>query len=116
MPGDDARERSSSFLLDLLTIAFANRRVRWAAAAMLAAPLLFYVLEDVAIRARFPQREPFGQIAVHRYYALHKSREKMSIVNTEPEEQTCVRAVFPHLGYTPCWYLARHTEQRVDFQ
>lgn len=116
MARDGSHEGSSSFLLDLLTIAFANRRLRWSAAALLAAPLLFYVVEDLSVRWRVPPRDAFGQVTVHRYYALHKSRDKMSIVNTEPEAQTCVHAVFPHAGYPPCWYLARHAEQRVDFQ
>jgi hypothetical protein len=107
---------SHGLLRDVLTIAFANRRVRWALAVILAAPVVFYGIEDLSIRLRFPRADPFVQVTVHRFYALHKSREKMSVINTEPVEQTCVSALFPHLGYTPCWYLARHTEQRVDFQ
>ena len=117
MPHDTRpRDDSSSLLRDLFTIAFANRRLRWAAVAVIAAPIAFYLLEDLSIRMRFPRADPFAQVSVHRYYALHKTREKMSLINTEPVDQTCVSAVFPHLGYTPCWYLRRHTEQRVDFQ
>lgn len=107
---------SSSFLADLLTIAFAHRGVRWAVAVLVAAPFVLYAAEDLSIRARFPRREPFAQVTVHRYYALHKSKEKMTVINTEPQSETCVHALFPHLGYEPCWYLERHPEQRVDFQ
>ena len=113
---DTKREPTSSFLRDLLTIAFANRRVRWAAAIVIAAPLVLFGIEDICIRLRFPLRDPYRQVSVHRVYMLHKTREKMNIVNAESAEQTCVRAVFAHLGYTPCWYLERHTEQQVDFQ
>jgi hypothetical protein len=114
----DERSRGDSpgLLRDLFTIAFANRRFRWTLAVIVAAPLVFYGVEDLCVRARFPLRDPYRQVAVHRVYMLHKSREKMNIINAEPGEQTCVRAVFPHLGYTPCWYLERHTEQQVDFQ
>lgn len=113
---DGSRDDSSSLLRDLFTITFANRRFRWAAVIVIVAPIVFYLLEDVSIRLRFPRTDPFGQVTVHRFYALHKSREKMSLINTNPVDETCVSAVFPHLGYTPCWYLRGHNEQRVDFQ
>ena len=116
MAPDDRSRDDSSLLRDLFTIAFATPWLRWAAVGFIAAPIAFYLLEDLSIRLRFPRGDPFGQVTVHRYYALHKSREKMSILNTEPAEQTCVRSAFPHLGFAPCWYLERHTEQRVDFQ
>jgi hypothetical protein len=32
-----------------------------------------------------------------------------------PENQTCVQSLFPHLGCTPCWYLRRHAQKRIDF-
>ena len=105
-----------SLVRDLLTIAFANRRLRWTVAVVVAATFVFYGVEDLCVRARFPLSDPYRSITVHRVYTLHKSREKVNIVNAEPGEETCVRAVFPHLGYTPCWYLERHTEQQVDFQ
>ena len=111
-----SRDGPSTLLGDLFTIAFARRRLRWAVAIVVAAPIVFYLLEDLSIRLRFPRADPFALVTVHRYYALHKSRDKMSLINTDPVDQTCVSAVFPHLGYTPCWYLRRHTEQRVDFQ
>jgi len=28
--------------------------------------------------------------------------------------QTCVDALMPHFGYTPCWYLRRHTYQQIS--
>jgi len=27
--------------------------------------------------------------------------------------QTCVRSLFPHLGFSPCWYVNREKLQRV---
>jgi hypothetical protein len=28
---------------------------------------------------------------------------------------TCVHSLFPHMGYQPCWYLSRHSEQRTNY-
>jgi hypothetical protein len=32
----------------------------------------------------------------------------------DTETQTCVRSLFPQLGYTPCWYLSRHATRRIE--
>jgi hypothetical protein len=32
---------------------------------------------------------------------------RAEIVLGDPVTQTCVRAIFPHDGYSPCWYVAR---------
>jgi hypothetical protein len=32
---------------------------------------------------------------------------RAEIVLGDPVTQTCVRALFPHDGYNPCWYVAR---------
>jgi hypothetical protein len=40
---------------------------------------------------------------------LKKARNKVDILPAEWEPQDCVRAIFPHLGDPPCWWLARHT-------
>jgi hypothetical protein len=26
-----------------------------------------------------------------------------------PKAESCIHAMFPHFGYTPCWYAVRHT-------
>jgi len=31
----------------------------------------------------------------------------------DPQKQTCVNSLFPHLGYKPCWYLRKHTHPRI---
>lgn len=77
------------------------------------AAVLLYVGDGLALRLR---REPYGSVTVSRYYALHKSKQKTNFMFAEPETQTCVRALFPHSGFTPCWYLRRHAEQRIDYE
>ena len=75
---------------------------------------IIYGGDELSLRFRIPNREPLGSVTVYRYYALHKTKQKSSYMFAEPEAQPCVHSLFPHLGHPPCWYLARHTEQRID--
>ncbi len=75
-----------------------------------------YTVDALSLRFRLPRREPLGSVTVYRYYALHKTKQKTNYMFAEPQPQTCVNSLFPHLGYPPCWYLARHTEQRIDYE
>jgi hypothetical protein len=56
----------------------------------------------------------FGTVTVHRYYAVPQKSGKLEFLSTDPQDQTCVHSLFPHLGNAPCWYLVRHTEQRIN--
>jgi hypothetical protein len=83
---------------------------------LVASAAVIYVADDLSLRFRIPDREPLGSVTVRRYYALHKSKQKTNFMFAEPEAQTCVRSLFPHFGYPPCWYLRRRTEQRIDYE
>ncbi|MGI9102475.1 MAG: hypothetical protein ACR2IF_08525 [Terriglobales bacterium] len=84
-----------------------------AAAWLVIAVAAIYAGDYVVMRLR---TEPTGSVMVRKYYALHKAREKTNFVFAEPAPETCVHALFPHLGYPPCWWLSRHTEQRIDYE
>jgi len=82
----------------------------------LSALVLYYLGEDLALRYRIPRsREPFGSITVHRYDAIRQKNGKVDYEYENPLAVTCVHALFPHLSYAPCWYVARHTEQQIDY-
>jgi hypothetical protein len=87
-----------------------------------AVPLLIilavsFALEDVSVRFKIPKsRDPLGSITVHRYYVLFKSKEKANVWPAGDITQTCVQSLFPHLGYSPCWFAGLRTEQRIDYQ
>ena len=77
---------------------------------------LAYVIDDLSIRYRIPKsRQPFDTVAVHRYDAISEKNNKVEFVYEDPVNETCVRSLVPHLGYVPCWYLRRHTEQRINY-
>ena len=58
--------------------------------------------------------QPFGQVTVTRFDAVLQKNGKTQFIFNPPEAQTCVHALFPRAGFTPCWYLQRHSEQRTD--
>jgi hypothetical protein len=43
------------------------------------------------------------------FYAAPLKGGKFDVYYDSPQTQTCVRSIFPWLGYEPCWYLKRHT-------
>jgi hypothetical protein len=81
----------------------------------LLALLLVYLGDDLSVRFKIPKtRNPFGTVRVRRYYAVGLKSGKTDFMFLDPQNQTCVHSLFPHLGYPPCWYLARHPVKRVD--
>lgn len=77
--------------------------------------VVVYAADYVSLRYRIPhQREPFGTVTIQPYYAIHEKSGKTEYDFPPPEAQTCVRSLFPHFGYAPCWYVRRHTEKRID--
>ena len=76
---------------------------------------LVYAVDYFVFRYRVSaNHRPFGQITVTSYYAVPQKNGKTPFIFEPPEARTCVHALFPREGYTPCWYLERHTEQRTD--
>ena len=96
---------------------FCRHPVRWTLGLLLAFALVVFSLEELALRLGIPPfRDPIGQIQVHCIYILKKARNKVDILPAEWEPQNCVRAIFPHRGLQPCWWVARHIEQQVEME
>jgi hypothetical protein len=74
-----------------------------------------YAVDYAVFRYRvMANRQPFGQVTVTRFDAVLQKNGKTQFIFNPPEAQTCVHALFPRAGFTPCWYLQRHSEQRTD--
>src|SRR5712671_485001 len=77
--------------------------------------VLIYGIDYLVFRYRVASnRRPFGAVTVQSYYAVGQKNGKTEYLFDTPQPHTCVRALFPHAGYAPCWYISRHTEQRTD--
>ncbi len=76
---------------------------------------LAYAADYAVFRYRVAtNRQPYGQITVSSYDAIPQKSGKTEFIFNPPEAQTCINSLFPREGYTPCWYLQRHTEQRIN--
>jgi hypothetical protein len=71
-----------------------------------------YLGDDLQLHFR---RDALGTVLVERYDAIPEKNGKTEFAFEEPTNQTCVHALFPHQGYPTCWYLSRHSEQRINF-
>lgn len=82
---------------------------------VLATVLLVFGVDFTVFRLRLAtNRNPYGSVVVTRYYAVAQKNGKTQFIFDPPAPEACVRALFPHSGVLPCWYLNRHPEQRTD--
>jgi hypothetical protein len=87
---------------------------RVAVAIILGATLL-YLIDYAILRYRIAtNRNAYGTVTVKPYYAVPRKDHKTEFLFGDPQDQTCVHSLFPHFGDSPCWYLSRHTQPRVD--
>jgi hypothetical protein len=57
---------------------------------------------------------PLDQITVNRYLAVPLKGNKTEFDFQGSQPLVCARAIFPQAGWSPCWYLRRHTNQAVN--
>lgn len=83
-----------------------------AAVAILLA--VVYLGDDVSLRFRIPRsRQQYGVVRIQVYYAVPQKNKTTEFYFQPPQDQTCVHALFPHLGFSPCWYLNRKKQQEI---
>ena len=82
---------------------------------LVALSALAYGADYCVFRVRVAiNRSPYGSVTVAHYYAIQQKSGKTKLIFDPPQAETCVNALFPHGGSSPCWYLSRHTEPRTD--
>lgn len=58
-------------------------------------------------------RGPLDTVQIQRTYQIPHKDGRAEFAFAEPQSVTCVHSIFPHLGYSPCWYLKRHSQQTI---
>jgi hypothetical protein len=88
------------------------KRVLLIVAALLCA---LYIGDYVLLRHQMSvdSNAALGTIQVRRYWEIPNKSGKLEFSFDPPAMQTCVHSLFPHLGYSPCWYVSREKLQRV---
>jgi len=89
-------------------------RLRQILLAALLAIALLYAGDYGWLRYRFGKGSGLGSIQIRTYYAVPQKNGKLEFMFNDPEMETCSRSLFSHLGYRPCWYVARKPEKRID--
>ena len=77
----------------------------WTAAALVA----FYAADYLVAR-----KQPRGSVEVQPYYAVPQRDGKTEFLMLDPEVDSCVNSLLPHLGLSPCWYLKKHTQKKIQ--
>ena len=84
-------------------------------AAIVVLALSTYAGDYLSVRYKIPNgRDPFSNVTIQPYYAIHEKNGRTEYDFAQPQSQVCVRSLFPHFGYSPCWYVRRHTDKRID--
>ena len=85
------------------------------AGAIVLAGLVTYAGDYLSLRYRtFKNRNPYSTVNIQPLYAIHEKNGRTEYDLAQPQTEVCVHSLFPHSGYRPCWYVNRHTEQRID--
>jgi hypothetical protein len=88
--------------------------IRLASGAVALAAMVYGGDWSVARYRVWRHKDVFGTVSVTAEYVIHEKNGKTEYQFAQPQDQTCVRSMFPHFGYSPCWYLSRHTEKRIE--
>ncbi len=74
-----------------------------------------YAIDYAVLRFRVAtNRNAMGSVTIRPVYAVPQKNHSTEFLTGDPQDQACVHSLFPHLGDSPCWYLARHKEQRIN--
>jgi len=92
-----------------------KRYLGWTLAILAGALVVLYAGDYVVLHLRiWSGGNVFASMTVHRYYAVPLKSGKIDFYPADSQQQTCTRSIFPQMGDLPCWYLARHTDQRIN--
>jgi len=92
-----------------------KKRLFQVAAGLLLLLAIVYAGDYLWLRVRiWRHQNAFGSVEVQPYYAIAEKNNKTQFISADPLTVPCVHALFPHFGDNPCWYVSRHTDQRID--
>lgn len=90
--------------------------LRIALVALIGAIVVVYAFDYLFVRIRMAQKktnDPFETLKIEPTYAIPHKNGSAEIVVGDPEFVICVHSLFPHMGYTPCWYLNRSSKNII---
>jgi hypothetical protein len=92
-----------------------GRAILYAAGSLLAVAAITYAGDYALLRYRIASgKNALGQVTVTPYFAVQLKNGSVEYDFQPSQSQDCAHSLYPHLGLSPCWYLERHREQRID--
>jgi hypothetical protein len=92
-----------------------RRRIVLVVAAVVALlvglPLLLYLGDALVLSRRLAGGG--GRETLTVYFATRLKSGKLEIFTDRPQSEICAKALFPHFGYRPCWYVRRTGSVKV---
>ncbi len=74
-----------------------------------------YFVDFLSARYGVPGHRPtFGSVQVQTMYAVRQKNNRIEYSLGDIVTQTCVRSLFPQMGYIPCWYLSGHKTRQIN--
>ncbi|HEY3741978.1 MAG TPA: hypothetical protein VGL53_19135 [Bryobacteraceae bacterium] len=78
------------------------------------AAVLVFSADYAVLRFRVATNgDAYGTVTVRPYYAIPQKSKKTELDFEPPQDETCVNSLFPHMGFTPCWYRRGHTQEQL---
>ncbi len=75
---------------------------------LLSAAFLYGIDEALArLRSR-------GAVDVDVFYSVTRKDNKVDFLRGDPQTETCVNSVLPHMGFRACWELTKNPRKQVD--
>ena len=68
-------------------------------------PAVLYVGDALVLRHRLERGG--GKATLTVYLATRLKSGKVEVFTDRPQTEVCARALFPHFGQRPCWYVRR---------
>ena len=81
-----------------------------------AAIALVYVGDTLSVWHRMSKHtanDPLTTLTTQPIIEIPHKDGRAEIVLGQSQTQTCVRSLFPHSGYSPCWYVARQNQSPI---
>lgn len=87
------------------------RQAKISLLVVLGAAALLYACDDLYARIR---KDQFADVTVSRMFKMKNRWNETEYSVGGKVYQRCVYSLFPHFGYSPCWYLNRHPMQYIN--
>src|SRR5215813_1704776 len=92
-------------------IRISKKRIGDALMLLLAAALLLWLADWAVWRLRTWRGGGYDTVQVNEVLLTPLKNHRMKVDEQNTTNQPCARALFPHNGFDPCWWLRRHSTQ-----